>query len=134
MKSIISGLIVFMSASAFAENQTVGYCEEKAVEYVTLLNNKVLEDIGAIQGYEESIDVKVDQTSGGQDSFYKIYSEIFTVSVSGNNDEGDWWVSEYVITMLAALDADTGKLSSCDIQALDYKGVVDSGNPYEDEE
>lgn len=135
MKTIVLSLMLSLSASAFAETekQTNGYCENSAVEYVNLIHNKTLDDIGTIQGYEENLEVTVTQVQGTEDSYYKMYSEDYTVSISANNDEGDWWVTEYTVTMSAALDKETQKTVLCEIKGLEYKGVVDSGSPeYED--
>ena len=138
MKSIILSIALLFSfnlASAADGSQSdhadLGkeFCTEQAESYVKVFNDKHLKEIGPIQGYSEDISFEYSQDIVAMDNRLETY-EFF---VNGNNDEGDWWVSKYVVVMDAWLNAG-GTASYCDLQNFKYEGVVEHGEYGEENE
>lgn len=126
---LLSAIVLMFNVSQADDVEAKQFCEAKAVEYVQNFNGKILEDIGVIQGYEEYLDVVATQTKGSADEYYANFTEKYTVSISANNDEGDWWVSTFEVEILASVSATDSNSVYCDVRAFNYKGVTESGSP-----
>ncbi|MCB0377758.1 MAG: hypothetical protein KDD33_04635 [Bdellovibrionales bacterium] len=120
---IISILFALPMAQAKEFKLTDASCLAKADEYVKVIEDKLAKDIGVIQGYFEDRSVTFTSKKSGDDEL-----ETFHYEITGENDEGDWWVSEYNVEILSA-----GSLG-CYLQSVNYLGVTSYGNHYEDEE
>lgn len=119
-----------ISGQVFAASLDDGYCEEAAKKQVMFHHNAALEDIGVIQGYYESIEVKYSKKRLDMDNLDETYEYLIT----GENDEGDWWTTKYTVSYNTWLSASSdGRPATCDFLQMTYFGIVDEGSFHEEE-
>lgn len=119
MKSILLILSILMTTPSFAD---LGerFCEEKATAYFEGYHQRVLDEIGVIQGYFETVDMEYTQVKNQIDQ----RDETYHFYVRAENDEGEYWVWEYQVFVEAWLEAG-GKAHTCTVQPMNFLGVTE---------
>ena len=113
---LVAFLISFSSAFAGED----AFCMAKAKEWQALLHEKILDDIGVIQGYYEDTTHQVTTVRHDIDNL----TEIVQFYVQAENDEGDTWTWGYKVVLEVWLDAG-GKPWICQVLNAEYQGVVE---------
>lgn len=128
MRLILISFLMLGALNSQAEANPLGekFCQKQArdafVEYHTL----VLEKLGVIQGYQEDISESYSQVIKDMDQ----REETYVFHVRMENDEEQWWVSEYKVFVEVWLTFDEhGNLKPiCDLHPIEYIPVVDSSS------
>ena len=118
---VTSALLI--SLNGFAEGSEQGFCQDTANMFKSALEDKIMAEIGVIQGYEEVVTINYSKEVHTMDNLTETYHYV----IDANNDEGDWWTSEYKVEVEAWLAGD-GTAQYCDLKSLNYLGVTDSGS------
>ncbi len=122
MKKLILVLILLISPLAIAGDLGEKFCEDKARVYFLGYHHRVLDEAGVIQGYYEDISLDYSQKINDMDQ----RDETYHFSVTAGNDEGDYWIWEYVVNVEAWLAAG-GKAHTCTIiGSLKFLSVTES--------
>ena len=119
MRLLSATIALFLSISSFAGEK--GFCLSKANEWQKFLHQKVLDDVGVIQGYSEDTSYKLSSIRHEMDNA----TETYDFFVDAENDEQDTWTWGYQVVIEAWLGAD-GKPWLCSVLKANYKGVLES--------
>ena len=116
------GILLFVLLSVNAAWAGLGekFCAEKADAYVHGYHQRVLDEIGVIQGYWEEVDMEYSQKINQMDQ----RDETYHYYVYAGNDEGDTWTWEYVVEIEAWLAAG-GKAHMCSVTSMKFLGVTE---------
>jgi hypothetical protein len=119
MRAIVILAISLLTLNTHASGE--GFCSAKAKEWQQFLHQKVLEEVGVIQGYSEDTSYKLSTIRHAMDNA----TETYNFFVDAQNDENDTWTWGYKVVIEAWLGAD-GKPWLCSVLKANYKGVLES--------
>ncbi len=120
MKMSLLITFLFLSTSGWANGLGEKFCADSAQLYFQGYHQRVLDEMGVVQGYNEVISVDYFQKINDIDQ----RDETYHYEVIAENDEGDWWVWEYIVPVEAWLEAG-GKAHTCTVGELQFLGVTE---------
>lgn len=116
---VIMSVLLLMGLSQLSFGQENGFCQTKAESWMKVMHHKVLDDMGVIQGYNESISYKLKTVRHDMDNL----DEDYVFFVDAENDEGDQWTWKYSVKMSVWLNAG-GTARYCDVLEANYLGAL----------
>ncbi len=119
MKCLICLAIFLVVSQSFANGLGEKFCQEKATSFFQGYHQRVLDEAGVIQGYSEDVSMHYSQQINEIDQ----RDETYRFFVRAENDEGEWWETEYVVSIEAWLEAG-GKAHICTVTDMNYLGVT----------
>jgi len=133
MKTILILILTAFAGSVYAEEK--GACEKRAEEYATELDNVLYNFEGPFQGDSPYIsgtklDSKINTSSNKSMPMY--FEETYSVVIDHSNEDGDWWVNTFKVTLTAVVDKDGS--AACYIKNYSFVGTTDSGSAEDFEE